>query len=162
MSIKSRIATAVSLHYLVWLALFVVVLALGFAAVGLDLLLVPQLGAPAAAFVTGGALLGLLVVCALVAWITMRIRGRARHGTTRHDNEPHSASEDFIEQQLRPIIGERATVWARANPGLLAVGALSAGVALAASPVLRRTLFMTARPILIRKGLSAITSRDDD
>ncbi|RJS94660.1 hypothetical protein [Salinisphaera sp. Q1T1-3] len=162
MSIKSRVAAAISLHYLIWLALFVVIIAIAFAATGLFLWLQPTFGPAAAAFTVAGSLLVLLGLGLLTIWLISALRRRARKHGHLVEEPSHPQSETFLEDQLRPVLGDRAMQWARANPGLLTAGALSAGVLLAASPALRRTLMFTARPILVRRGLSALVDRFSD
>ncbi|MES1955322.1 hypothetical protein SAHY_12114 [Salinisphaera hydrothermalis EPR70] len=150
MSVKSKIATAVSLHMMAWLAMLIALAGIVFLALGVFWLIAPPLGAGVAALIVGGGLLGLILVCTLVAVIVGRLRARSKRLA------PHRSTDNRIEEQLRPVIGDRATEWAKANSGIAVVGALSAGVIIAASPSMRRLVYDAARPIIARKALQAM------
>ena len=162
MSIKGRITRVVSLHYVLWFLMFMALVAMTFMAWGGYLVLAQHVSQAAAAFITGGCVIGAMGVVGFLAWLFLRPKNPpVRHLTPDENPERHiSQPEAFIEQQLRPYVGERTTRWVQRNPGLLTVGALSAGIVLAASPRLRSTLTTVAKPILIRKGLSALTGDD--
>ncbi|WP_353224888.1 hypothetical protein [Salinisphaera hydrothermalis] len=147
---KSKIATAVSLHMMAWLAMLIALAGIVFLALGVFWLIAPPLGAGVAALIVGGGLLGLILVCTLVAVIVGRLRARSKRLA------PHRSTDNRIEEQLRPVIGDRATEWAKANSGIAVVGALSAGVIIAASPSMRRLVYDAARPIIARKALQAM------
>ncbi len=163
MSIKGRITRAVSLHYVLWFLMFMALVAMTFTAWGAYLVLAEHVTQAAAAFITGGGVVGAMLIVVFIAWLCLRPKNPPIQQLATDDSpERHmSQPEAFIEQQLRPYIGDRATRWVQQNPGLLTVGALSTGVILAASPGLRRTLTLAAKPILIRKGMSALTGGDD-
>ncbi|WP_037337453.1 hypothetical protein [Salinisphaera hydrothermalis] len=150
MSVKSKIAAAVSLHMMAWLAMLIALAGIVFLALGVFWLIAPPLGAGVAALIVGGGLLGLILVCTLVAVIVGRLRARSKRLA------PHRSTDNRIEEQLRPVIGDRATEWAKANSGIAVVGALSAGVIIAASPSMRRLVYDAARPIIARKALQAM------
>ncbi|MES1936540.1 hypothetical protein [Salinisphaera hydrothermalis] len=147
---KSKIAAAVSLHMMAWLAMLIALAGIVFLALGVFWLIAPPLGAGVAALIVGGGLLGLILVCTLVAVIVGRLRARSKRLA------PHRSTDNRIEEQLRPVIGDRATEWAKANSGIAVVGALSAGVIIAASPSMRRLVYDAARPIIARKALQAM------
>lgn len=150
MSLKSKIAAAVSLHMIAWLAMLIALAGIVFLALGVFWLIAPPLGPGVAALIVGGGLLGLILVCTLVGVIIGRLRARSKRLA------PHRSTDNRIEEQLRPVIGDRATEWAKANSGIAVVGALSAGVIIAASPSMRRLVYDAARPIIARKALQAM------
>ncbi|KEZ77384.1 hypothetical protein C41B8_10158 [Salinisphaera hydrothermalis C41B8] len=133
-----------------WLAMLIALAGIVFLALGVFWLIAPPLGAGVAALIVGGGLLGLILVCTLVAVIVGRLRARSKRLA------PHRSTDNRIEEQLRPVIGDRATEWAKANSGIAVVGALSAGVIIAASPSMRRLVYDAARPIIARKALQAM------
>lgn len=146
---------AYGLHMLAWLAMLIALAGVIFCAAGVYLAVAPALGAMPAAFVTGGSLLALLAAGLLV---TMLAQSVAKH---RQVKETRRNTDSILEQQIRPVIGDRATQWTKDNPGLAMVGALSAGVILAASPRLRSTLLNTAGPLLTRKTIRAVEKFTD-
>lgn len=152
MNIKSKIAAAVSLHMMAWLAMLIALTGIVFLALGVFWLIAAPLGAGVAALIVGGALLGLVLLVALIGLIIIK----ARDGSRRRAAAERSP-DGRIEEQLRSVIGGRATEWARAHTGMAVVGALSAGVLAGASPSLRRLLYEVARPLVSRQDLS-----DDD
>ena len=143
--------------------MFMALVAMTFTAWGAYLLLANHFSQAVAAFVTGGGVVGAMLIVVFLAWLCLRPKDPPiKHLAPDDASERHlSQPEAFIEQHLRPYIGDRATRWVQQNPGLLTIGALSTGVILAASPGLRRTLSTAAKPILIRKGMSALTGGDD-
>lgn len=149
MNIKSKIAAAISLHMFAWLAMFIVLVGVIFLTAGVYWLLEPHFGQGVAAIIVGGGLLGIMLVTSLVMLLANRAGSRARQAA-------HHSTDNRIEHQLRPIIGERATDWAKANSGIAIVGALSAGVLIAASPNMRRLVVEAARPLIARKALQVM------
>lgn len=157
MSVKSKIAAAMSLHMIAWLAMLIALAGIVFLALGVFWLIAPPLGAGVAALVVGGGLLGLILVLTLCAVIISRLRARSRSKQVAG----HRGTDNRIEEQLRPVIGDRATEWAKANSGIAVVGALSAGVIIAASPSMRRLVYDAARPLIARKVLQVMQGLSD-
>ncbi|HET7315095.1 hypothetical protein [Salinisphaera sp.] len=147
---KNKIAAAVSLHLIAWLAILVVLTGIVFLALGVFWLIAAPLGAGFSALIVGGGLLGLTLILGLVGLIIAKARSKAKKGAS------HRSTDNQIEEQLRPFIGDRATEWAKANTGIAVVGALSAGVLVAASPSMRRLIYDAARPLVARKALQAM------
>lgn len=158
MDVKSKIAAAVSLHMIAWLAMLIALAGIVFLALGVFWFIAPPLGAGAAALIVGGGLLGLVLICAVIGLIVAKARGRARKARKAAS---HHGTDHRIEEQLRPVVGDRATEWAKANSGIAVVGALSAGVLLAASPSMRRLIYDAARPLIARKALQAMQGISD-
>ncbi|AWN14350.1 hypothetical protein [Salinisphaera sp. LB1] len=150
MSLKRKIAAAVSLHMLAWLAMLIALAGIVFLALGVFWLIAPPLGPGIAALVVGGGLLGLILVITLFGLLIARARRRTKAAAVQR------SPDSRIEEELRPVIGDRATAWAKANPGITMVGALSAGVVLAASPGMRRVIYDAARPVITRKVMQVM------
>ncbi|MGB7755680.1 MAG: hypothetical protein WBL23_06420 [Salinisphaera sp.] len=150
MSVKSKVAAAVSLHMMAWLAMLIALAGIVFLALGVFWLIAPPLGPGIAALIVGGGLLGLILVMTLFGLLIAKTRGKAKRVVA------HRSPDNRIEEQLRPVIGDRATEWAKANTGITVVGALSAGVLLAASPSMRRLIYDAARPLIARKALQVM------
>ena len=143
MDIKAKVVAALSLNMLLWLLMFIALAGLLSCAAGEYLALRPALGATAAAFITGGTLLGLVALIVLAAIVVQSAEKR--------QGQPSNSSG--IEQQLRPFIGGRASHWVKNNSTLTLVGALAAGILLTANPRIRSTLTAAAGPILTRKAI---------
>ncbi|GAB3678808.1 hypothetical protein [Salinisphaera aquimarina] len=155
MSIKAKIVSALGLNVLMWLAMWMVFAGLMFCAAGAYMALADRLTPVQAALITGGGLIAVVAIlglCALVA-------SRSNKGSS--DSVLSDSPDNALEHQLRPMIGDRATDWAKHNTGMAIVGALSAGVILTASPRLRSTLVRAVGPIFTRKAIRAFQQFSD-
>lgn len=155
MNVRSKIAAAVSLHMMAWLAMLIALAGIVFLALGVFWLIAAPLGAGIAALIVGGGLLGLILVAAVTGLIVVKTRDKARRSEAERN-----APDERVEEQLRSMIGDRATEWTKANTGMAVVGALSAGVLVGASPGLRRLIYDAARPFLSRQTMQDLS--DDD
>lgn len=157
MSIKGKAVAAYAGHLLVWLSLLLLLTGLVFCAWGVYLLLADTTLGPAyAALVVGGGLIGIIVLLGLILMLSQR-------SATPNKAPPQRQTPDaLLEQQIRPIIGDSATNWTKQNPGIAVVGALSAGIVIAASPGLRKRLYASARPVVSRKVFEALQGLSDD
>lgn len=144
-----------SLHMIAWLFMLIALAGIVFLALGVFWLIAPSLGPGLAALIVGGGLLGVIVLLVLFGVIIASARGKAKKKMAQR------TPDNRIEEQLRPMIGDRATEWAKANTGLTVVGALSAGVLIAASPSMRRLIYDAARPLIARKALQAMQGLSD-
>ncbi|MBM7334896.1 MAG: hypothetical protein ABGX87_07325 [Alcanivorax sp.] len=156
MNLRRPLSSLFSLNALVWLAMLTgLATLLCFAAAGW-LALAPHVGAPLASLYTG---LGLLVVTVLLALLVRRAVASKPEAPSRHQTP---AAEARLEDSLRPLIGDSAVRWTRDNSSLVAIGALAAGVLIAASPGTRRFLTRAAGPVVTRKALEAYRGYSND
>ncbi|MDA3942794.1 MAG: hypothetical protein PF694_04555 [Bacteroidetes bacterium] len=153
MSIKAKIAAAATAHMMLWLLMFILLAGILFCAWGCYLLIAATaLGPGVAALIVGGALIGLIVLVALIALASQKSNKRVAASRT---TQPNKTPDNMIEHQLRPVLGDRATDWAKQNTGVAVAGALTAGVVLAASPRLRALLVGAVGPLASRKAMQA-------
>ncbi len=151
MSVKLRgmLAGLFSLNAMIWLIMLISLSALLSLTAAAWIALTPPLGAALAALISGA---GLLVVAAALGYGLVRAN---RTGPAQDDTPPPAPSptESVLESGLRPLVGDQTLAWARRNSGLLMIGAFAAGVAIAASPTLRRALTQVAGPVVTRKAV---------
>jgi len=156
MSIKAKIVGAFGLNVLMWLAMWIVFAGLMFCAAGAYMALASRLDPVQAALLVGGGLIAIVALIALIALLA------ARPGKPSEAKNLRNNPDNVLEHQLRPLVGDKATDWAKQNTGVALVGALSAGVLLAASPGMRRLLTRAALPMITRKGLQAFQQFSDN
>jgi len=156
MSIKAKIVGAFGLNVLMWLAMWIVFAGLMFCAAGAYMALAARVDPVQAALLVGGGLIAIVALIALVALLA------ARSGKPSEAKSLRNNPDNVLEHQLRPLVGDKATDWAKQNTGVALVGALSAGVLLAASPGMRRLLTRAALPMITRKGLQAFQQFSDN
>ncbi|GGJ81731.1 hypothetical protein GCM10007426_08440 [Alloalcanivorax dieselolei] len=151
MSVKLRgmLAGLFSLNAMIWLIMLISLAALLSLTAAAWIALTPPLGAALAALISGA---GLLVVAAALGYGLVRAN---RPDPARDEAPPPAPSptESVLESGLRPLVGDQTLEWARRNSGLLMIGAFTAGVAIAASPTLRRALTQVAGPVVTRKAV---------
>lgn len=145
MNLRGKISSLFSLNALVWLTMLTSLAALLCVASAAWLAMAPHVGAALAALYTG---VGLLVVAVLLGWAVKSL-------TAKQDAPAESAaqSEPRLEQSLTPLIGARAADWTQRHAGVVMVGAIAAGVLIAASPGTRRFLTRAVGPVVTRKAL---------
>lgn len=152
MGIKAKMATAVIAHTALWLAMLVALAGILFCAWGIyQLLAATALGGGVAALIVGVLLIGLVV---LVARIAVARQNPSRQAAVETD-KPREPADNMLEQQLRPVLGNRATDWTRQNTGVAVAGAVTIGLVLAASPRLRSFLVGAVGPLATRKAMQA-------
>lgn len=157
MNIKGKVVAAYMGHLLAWLGVLLLLAGLVFCAWGVYLLLADTALGPAyAALVVGGGLIGIILLLGLIVALSQRSRKPSKAQQLRQN------PDTLLEQQVRPVLGDRATDWAKQNTGIAVVGALSAGVLIAASPGLRKLIYASARPVLARKTFQALQGFSDD
>lgn len=157
MSIKSKIAAAYTGHLLAWLGILLLLAGLLFCAWGIYLLLAgTALGPAYAALVVGSGLISIILLLGLILALSQRTSKPSKAQQLREH------PDTMLEQQIRPVLGDRATDWAKQNTGIAVVGALSAGVLIAASPELRKLIYSSARPVVARKAFQALQGLSDD
>jgi len=157
LNIKGKIAAAYTGHLLAWLMVLVLLAGLLFCAWGVYLLLAATAVGPAgAALIVGGGLMGLVLLVGLIVFLS------TRSSTPSKAQQLRQNPDNMLEQQIRPILGDKATNWAKQNTGITLVGALSAGVLIAANPRLRKLMYDTARPLVARKAFQALQSFSDN
>lgn len=164
MSVKSKVAAAVSLHMVAWLAMLVVLTGIIFLGIGGYGLLVPRLGAGAAGLIVGAVLIGAVALAGLVGWAIAAPKAKPapKPRSAPADRAPTAGAEGGFESKLAPLVGRRASAWTREHTGLALLGALSAGVAVSTSPALRRILYDAGRPIVTRKVYQFLERLIDD
>lgn len=153
MNLRAKAAGALAAHMLFWLLMllaFAGVLAL---AAALYLALGELIGRAGAAAATGGALL------ILVAVIGFGVCRGVRSPAIRETEKP--AAPKSLDDEIRPIVGDRAADWTREHTGTAAVAALAAGIVVAASPGLRGMFFRVVE-IPLRRQAARIISRYTD
>lgn len=150
MGIQAKATRAVSLlmslNMLMWLTmltLFAAILVLAAAAyTAMTIGLPPAI----AALLTGVAL---LTVCAVLALLISLATSQSSGNTAVVASE--EKSDEAEQAPAEPDFQSRALTWARDNPDITTACLLASGIALAASPSLRRFAFRTAKPIVVRK-----------
>ena len=150
MNIRGPLSSLFSLNALVWLAMLTGFAALLCLAAAAWFAMAPPLGAPLASLFTG---LGLLVMAVLLVVVVQRTTHKS--GSSGKDSRELSRQDERIEDNLRPLVGDRAAQWTREHTGTVVVGALAAGILLAASPNARRLVTRAAGPVLTRKAIDA-------
>lgn len=103
-----------------------------------------------AALFTGLGLLAVFGLLAALCWPALR----SSSATADTDAQPQD--DNAVEQQLRPLIGDRAANWTHNNTEIVVAGALVTGVALAASPALRHFLLRTLGPLVTRQAINTL------
>lgn len=155
MNLRRPLSSLFSLNALVWLAMLTGLGALLCFATAGWLALAPRVGAPLASLFTG---LGLLTVAVLLGLAVRRLAV----GPAQAEPPPTPPVEARLEDSLRPLIGDPALRWTREHSSVVALGALVAGVVIAASPNTRRFLTRTAGPALTRKAIDVYRDFSDD
>ena len=156
MNIRRPLSSLFSLNALVWLAMLTGFAALLCLAAAAWFAMAPPLGAPLASLFTG---LGLLVMAVLLVVVVQRTTHKS--GSSGKDSRDLSRQDERIEDNLRPLVGDRAAQWTREHTGTVVVGALAAGILLAASPNARRLVTRAAGPVLTRKAMDAYKDFSD-
>jgi len=157
MNIRGPLSSLFSLNALVWLAMLTGFAALLCLAAAAWFAMAPPLGAPLASLFTG---LGLLVMAVLLVVVVVQ-RTTHKSGSSGKDSRELSRQDERIEDNLRPLVGDRAAQWTREHTGTVVVGALAAGILLAASPNARRLVTRAAGPVLTRKAMDAYKDFSD-
>ncbi|MES1925791.1 hypothetical protein [Salinisphaera sp. T31B1] len=160
MNPKATLAKVFSLNVIIWMAMLTFFAGLMFCAVGVYMLLAERLGATQASLLTGGGLIAIVALALIVVLIASSSGGKKKKKASASKNATHEP-DNMIEQQLRPVLGDRATNWAKQNTGLAVVGALSAGVILAASPRFRSLLIGAAGPLATRRIMQTFNDLTD-
>lgn len=156
MNIRGPLSSLFSLNALVWLAMLTGFAALLCLAAAAWFAMAPPLGAPLASLFTG---LGLLIMAILLVVVVQRTAHKPQSGGK--DSRHVSRQEERLEDNLRPLVGDRAVQWTREHTGTVVVGALAAGILLAASPGARRLVTRAAGPVLTRKAMDAYKDFSD-
>ncbi|MBD3651089.1 MAG: hypothetical protein HUJ15_07100 [Alcanivorax sp.] len=156
MNIRGPLSSLFSLNALVWLAMLTGFAALLCLAAAAWFAMAPPLGAPLASLFTG---LGLLVMAVLLVVVVQRTTHKS--GSSGKDSRELSRQDERIEDNFRPLVGDRAAQWTREHTGTVVVGALAAGILLAASPNARRLVTRAAGPVLTRKAMDAYKDFSD-
>lgn len=156
MGIKAKLIQVLSLNVVLWLLMLTAFTGLLFCTAGVYMLLAARIGEVAAALITGGSLFALVALLLLFALLLERSGKRSKAMKIR-DNP-----DNLLEHQMRPVVGDQVTDWAKRHTGIAVVGALSAGVLLASSPGLRSTLLRATGPILTRKAVQTLQQFSDN
>ncbi|HEX5679177.1 MAG TPA: hypothetical protein VFX91_14520 [Alcanivorax sp.] len=157
MNIRGPLSSLFSLNALVWLAMLTGFAALLCLAAAAWFAMAAPLGAPLASLFTG---LGLLAMAVLLVVVVQRTAHKPESGGK--DSSRHlSRQEERLEDNLRPLVGDRAVQWTRDHTGPVIVGALAAGILLAASPGARRLVTRAAGPMLTRKAIDTYKDFSD-
>lgn len=156
MNIRGPLSSLFSLNALVWLAMLTGFAALLCLATAAWFAMAPLLGASLASLFTG---LGLLIMAALLMVVVQRTANPPESGGQENRQLPRQ--DQRIEDPLRPLVGDRAAQWTREHTGTVVVGALAAGILLAASPGARRLVTRAAGPVLTSKVIDAYKDFSD-
>lgn len=155
MDIRSKVAAAMAFHMVMWLAMLSLFAGLIGCAAAVYLAVAAVLPEALAALFAGLSLIGVFLILALVVGAAVR----PSHRNKRAEHQPRV--DNAVEQNLRPVIGDRATNWTKDHTGMAIVGALAAGTILTASPSLRHFLVRAAGPIVTRKAIRAVQDFTD-
>lgn len=149
MNVQAKATQAVSqlmsLNMLMWLAMLTLFAGVLYLAMALYLAIALVLGPAWAALISG---LGLCLLFALMAGGIRALVYSAASVPQETSAEP--PSHDHADDKAPSLDDNPAADWARQHPGWAAAGALTAGVALAASPALRRFTARAAGPAVTR------------
>lgn len=161
MGIKQKLIQVMSLNVVLWLLMLLVLSGLLLCAGGVYLLLAAHLTQVQAMLITGG---GLVSVVALLLLVAVMASSSAKTSTDNAKAEPvtNHGSDNLIESQLRPMLGNQATDWAKQHAGIAVFGALSAGVIIAASPRTRALLAGALGPLATRKAMQVAQKLTDN
>lgn len=158
MSIQTRAIHAVSqflgLNVLMWLTMLTLFAAILFLAAAAYMALTTVLAPALAGLFSGLALLAVFLMLAIALGLMLR--------TPREPAQPPAEANDQPRQhQRKPVLGERAGELARNHTDIVVAGALVAGVAVAASPGLRRFVVRAAGPLITRRLIRAVDDFTD-
>ncbi|MES1930748.1 hypothetical protein SADO_15909 [Salinisphaera dokdonensis CL-ES53] len=157
MGIKEKLIKVMSLNVVLWMLMLLVLSGLLLCAGGVYLLLAAQMSQVQALLITGG---GLIAIVALLLLVAVLASASPKQKPEEKKNVEHS-TDNVIEQQLRPLLGNQTTDWAKRNSGIVTIGALTAGVLIAASPRLRAGLMGAAGPLATRQAMKYIDRLSD-
>jgi hypothetical protein len=153
MAIKEKLIRVMSLNVVLWMLMLLALSGVLLCAGGIYTLLAANGSQVQAMLITGFGLIGLVVLLiALAVWASRRDKPAPQQASAA----PPATPDNPIEHQLRPLLGNQATDWAKRHSGLATVGALSAGVILAASPRARAAIVGAAGPLFTRKAIQII------
>lgn len=157
MGVQKKVATGLTLATLACIAILGLLVGFVFIMLGIFWLLVPLVGYGYAGLIVGAGIIGLILTTGLLIFLLKRIMDRRQQET----EAAASTTDNFIEEQLRPIMGHEALEWTKSHRGWVIGGAVSVGFILAVSPRTRRVLLDAATPLLSRKTLEIIQSLTD-
>lgn len=140
-----------SLNMLMWLTMLTLFAGIVTLAGAVYLAIAAVLAPALAGLLAGVSLLAVFVLLAVAVRLVLRAQAEPPEPTT--PAEPRV--DNVVAQNLRPVIGDQAVDWTRSNTDIVIAGALVAGVALAASPKLRRFVVRSTGPIVTRKAIRA-------
>lgn len=143
------VSRLMSLNLLMWLTTLVLFASLLLLAAAAFLAMVTVLAPALAALFTGLGLLVVFLLLALLVRVQLRPAPAKAAGAARAASEHDAASTET--RDLAPStspIDQRATDWLRHHPDLAIGGALAIGIALTASPGLRRLTVRSLGPAL--------------
>jgi len=151
-----KLTQVMSLNMLMWLTMLTLFAAILFLAATVYLALALVLAPALAALLTGVSLLGLSAVLAIVVFVSTHTAKPSRKPTEQSSATSHTDHDAGHDQDTQHGPGARAEHWVGNNPGLAVTGAVAVGVALSASPGLRRTITRTTAPLVAQLSKRAL------
>ncbi len=161
-SIKEKIIRVLSLNVVLWLLMLLVFSGLLLCTAGIYIWLAEHYTQVEALLLSGGGLIGVVAILLIGVMLSSRSKPASAQGKASEDKPVNSAPDNAIEHQLRPLLGNQATDWAKRNSGVAIAGALTAGVILAASPRARALIAGAAGPIFTRKAMQMFERMTDN
>lgn len=156
MGIKQKLIQVMSLNVVLWLLMLLVFSGLLLCAAGVYMLLAARMTPVQAMLITGGGLIALVAVLLLIVALATSSSGKAEKKQVKAEGPAQHAPDNLLESQLRPMLGDQATDWAKRHSSLAVAGALSAGVIIAASPRVRAAMMGAVGPLFTRKVMQSI------
>ena len=161
-SIKEKIIRVLSLNVVLWLLMLLVFSGLLMCTAGIYLWLGQHYSQVEALLLSGGGLVGVVALLLICVLLSSRRKPATAPAAASEKKPVNSTPDNAIEHQLRPILGNQATDWAKRNRGLAIAGALTAGVVIAASPRTRALIAGAAGPIFTRKAMQMFERMTDN
>lgn len=161
MGIKQKLIQVMSLNVVLWLLMLLVFSGLLLCAAGVYMLLAARMTPVEAMLITGGGLIAIVAILILIAALAASFSGKSAKKKVKAEASGPRSSDNLLESQLRPMLGDPATDWAMRHSSLAVAGALSAGVLIAASPRVRAAMMGAIGPLFTRKVMQSINQFTD-
>lgn len=153
MRVKAAVAGLLAANSTFWLVAAVLFLAVLYFSAAVYMALQASLGAPLAALLTGAGVL--LLALAGAAAIALAVR------PPRRAQERLPAPLEQADGVLRPVVGDSAADWIRANPVPTLTGAFAVGALLAFSPSARAVVLRAVAPMALRSAFHTAKKLSD-
>jgi uncharacterized membrane protein (DUF485 family) len=162
MGIKQKLIQVMSLNVVLWLLMLLVFSGLLLCAAGVYMLLAARMTPVQAMLITGGALIVIGAILMLLVGLATSSSDKTSKKKVKSEGTVQHTPDNLLEGQLRPMLGDQATDWAKHHSGLTAATALTAGVIIAASPRVRAAMMGAIGPLFTRKVMQAVQQQFTD